>query len=63
VPRWIGWLGILTAVFAGWIGAAAPASKQLEDATYLGFVAFFIWMAAMGIALLLRRDLPPRSAV
>jgi hypothetical protein len=67
LPRWIGWLGILTAVFAGWIGAAAPASQQLEDATYIGFVAFFVWIAAMGIALLLRRpgageELTPAAA-
>jgi hypothetical protein len=54
VPRWIGWLGVLTALFAGWIGAAAPASRQLEDATFIGFAAFFLWMAAMGIALLRR---------
>ncbi|MDQ2911247.1 MAG: hypothetical protein M3R26_00130 [Actinomycetota bacterium] len=65
LPRWIGWLGIITAFFAGWLGAAAPASRQLEDATFIGFVAFFVWMAAMGLALLRRRprieELAPAS--
>jgi uncharacterized membrane protein len=55
LPRWIGWFAILTAVFAGWLGAAAPASQQLEDATYIGYAAFFVWVAAMGLAVLRRR--------
>ena len=54
LPRWIGWFGVITAVFAGWLGAAAPASRQLQDATFIGLVAFFIWIAAMGIAILRR---------
>ncbi len=54
LPRWIGWFGVITAVFAGWLGAAAPASRQLQDATFIGLVAFFIWIAAMGFAVLRR---------
>jgi Domain of unknown function (DUF4386) len=60
LPRWIGWVGVVTAVFAGWLGTAAPASRQLEDATFIGLAAFFVWLAAMGIAILRRR--PPRPA-
>jgi Domain of unknown function (DUF4386) len=54
LPRWIGWVGVVAAVFAGWLGAAAPASRQLEDASFIGFAAFFVWMFAMGIAILRR---------
>jgi hypothetical protein len=52
VPRWIGWLGIGTAVSAGWVGVLSPAFSVLEGITFLGFVAFFLWMASMGVALL-----------
>ena len=44
-------------MFAGWLGAAAPASRQLEDATYIGYAAFVVWIAAMGLAVLRRREL------
>ena len=60
LPRWIGWVGVVTAVFAGWLGAASPASRQLEDATFIGLAAFFVWLAGMGIAILRRR--PPKPA-
>src|SRR5262249_7956313 len=56
VPRWIGWLGLFAAIFAGWLGLFAPASGVIDGLTFLGFVAFFVWMAAMGIALLRRRS-------
>jgi hypothetical protein len=54
VPRWIGWLGIGTAFAAGWVGLLSPAFSVLEGITFLGFVAFFLWMASMGVALLRR---------
>jgi uncharacterized protein DUF4386 len=57
VPRWIGWLGLVTGVFAGWLGLLSPASSLIDGITFIGFVGFFIWIAAMGIALLRRR--PP----
>jgi hypothetical protein len=60
VPRWIGWLGLVVAVFAGWLGLLAPASDVLEGVTSIGFLGFFVFMASMGIAILLRRS---RSAV
>jgi hypothetical protein len=55
VPRWIGWLGFVTAFFAGWLGALGPASSIIDGLTFIGFVAFFVWMASMGVALLGRR--------
>jgi hypothetical protein len=47
-------LGIVVAVFAGWLGLLAPASSAIENVTSIGFVGFFVFMAAMGIALLRR---------
>jgi Domain of unknown function (DUF4386) len=56
LPRWIGWLGIVAAVFAGWLGLLAPASGVIEGLTFVGFVGFFVFLASMGVALLLRRE-------
>jgi hypothetical protein len=56
VPRWIGWLGFVTAFFAGWLGVFGPASSIIDGLTFIGFVAFFVWIASMGVALLRRRD-------
>ena len=55
VPRWIGWLGIFVGVFAGLATLLRPASNVIEEITSVGFVAFFLFMASMGIALLRRR--------
>ena len=57
VPRWIGWLGLVVAVFAGWLGLLGPASSLIEGISSIGFLAFFVFMLSMGIALLRRR--PP----
>jgi hypothetical protein len=55
VPRWIGWLGIFgVGLFAGLLGAFAPASSIIDGLTFIGFVAFFVFMASMGVALLRR---------
>lgn len=55
LPRWIGWLGLLVAALAGWLGLLSPASNVIEGITTLGFVAFFLFMVSMGIAILLRQ--------
>jgi hypothetical protein len=55
VPRWIGWLGIVVAVFGGWLGLLGPASSVIEGIAVIGFFSFFVFMAAMGVALLRRR--------
>lgn len=55
VPRWIGWLGLGVAAVAGWIGLLGPLSSLAEGVSSIGFLAFFVFMLAMGIALLRRR--------
>jgi len=55
VPKWIGWLGFVVAVFAGWLGLLAPASGVIEGLTTIGFLAFLIFLASMGIAPLRRQ--------
>lgn len=54
LPRWIGWLGLVVAVFAGWLALLAPASSVIEGITVIGFIGFFVFMLSMGIALLRR---------
>jgi hypothetical protein len=67
VARWIGWLGLVTGVFAGWLGLLSPASSLIDGLTFIGFVGFFVFNAALGVALLRRRpsrdELAPVSAV
>ena len=55
LPRWIGWVGLVSAVFAGWLGLLGPAWSVIEGLTVIGFLAFFVFMASMGVALLRRR--------
>src|SRR4029079_3072852 len=51
IRRWIAWLAIVVAIFAGLGEALSPASSVIEGLTFIGFVAFFVWMAAMGVTL------------
>lgn len=62
VPRWIGWLGLVAALFAGWLGLLGPASSVIEGVSTIGFLAFFVFMASMGVALLRRRSEPSPDA-
>ena len=55
-PRWIGWVGIASAVFAGWLGILAPLSSIVDGLSAIGFLAFFIFMASLGVALLRNRS-------
>jgi hypothetical protein len=54
VPRWIGWLAFVVAVFAGWLGLLGPAVSLFEGLSVIGFLGFFLFLASMGIALLRR---------
>lgn len=54
LPRWIGWLGMVVAVFGGWLGLLSPASSVIEGISTIGFLGFFVFMASMGIAILFR---------
>jgi hypothetical protein len=56
LPRWIGWLGILVGVLAGWLGLLSPASGVIEGISSIGFIGFFVFMLSMGIAILRRHD-------
>jgi hypothetical protein len=60
VHRWIGWLAIVVGIFAGIGEALSPASSVIEGLTFIGFLAFFVWMAAMGVTLV--RGRPPNTA-
>jgi hypothetical protein len=64
VPRWIGWLGVGAGVLAGLGDALSPASSVIEAITFIGFIAFFVWTAAMGVSLIRRsrRERAPQSA-
>jgi Domain of unknown function (DUF4386) len=55
LPRWIGWLGLLVGVLAGWLGLLSPASGVIEGISSIGFIGFFVFMLSMGVALLRRR--------
>lgn len=55
VPRWIGYVGLVAAVFAGWLGLFAPLSGLIEGLTSIGFLAFFVFLVSLGIAILRRR--------
>lgn len=56
LPRWVGWLGLLVGVLAGWLGLLSPVSGLVEGISGIGFVAFFVFMLSMGIAMLRRRE-------
>jgi hypothetical protein len=57
-PRWIGWVGLVAAFFAGWLGLLSPVSSAVEGISTIGFFAFFLFTASLGVALLRRRDTP-----
>jgi hypothetical protein len=61
VPRWIGWVGMVSAVFAGWLGLLSPAWSVIDDITFIGFVMFFVFMASLGVALLRRTPRAPEE--
>ena len=56
-PRWIGWVGLVAAFFAGWLGLLSPVSDLVEGISTIGFLAFFLFTASLGVALL-RRGTP-----
>ena len=56
LPRWIGWLGILVGVLAGWLGLLDPVSEVFEGFSTIGFLGFFVFMVSIGVAILRRKD-------
>ena len=65
LPRWVGYLGLIAAVFGGWLGLVAPLSSVIEGLTTIGFLAFFLFLISMGITILRRRTAadPERTEV
>jgi hypothetical protein len=62
LPKWLGWIGLVSAAFAGWLGLFAPLSSLIEGLTTIGFFAFFIFLIGMGITILRRRGEPGPEA-
>lgn len=58
LPRWVGFVGLIAAVFAGWLGLFAPLSDLIEGLTAIGFLAFFVFLISMGVTIL--RSTAPR---
>jgi hypothetical protein len=54
LPRWVGYLGLVAAVFAGWLGLFSPLSSVIEGVSTIGFLAFFLFLISMGITILRR---------
>jgi len=52
LPRWIGCLGLVVGVLAGWLGLLSSVSGVIEGISGLGFIGFFVFMLSMGIAVL-----------
>jgi hypothetical protein len=61
----VGYLGLIAAVFGGWLGLVAPLSSVIEGLTTIGFLAFFLFLISMGITILRRRTaaVPDRTEV
>ena len=55
VPTWIGWVGVLGALFAGWL-APLQAVSEVFEISFLGVPLLFVWSVAMGIAMLRWRE-------
>ena len=61
LPRWIGWLGLAVGLLAGWVGMLSPVVEPFEVISTLGFLGFFVFVLAMGVAMLrspVRRTAP-----
>lgn len=56
MPRWVGWLGLLVGVLAGWLGLLSPVSGILEAISSIGFLALVAFMLSMGVTMLHRRE-------
>jgi hypothetical protein len=62
LPRWVGYVGLVAAVFAGWLGMFAPLSSVIEGVSSIGFLAFFVFLTSMGITILRRRGPTPSGS-
>ena len=51
-PKWIGYLGLVSALLGGWISLLGPAATIFEIIGFVGLIGFAVWMIAMGVRLL-----------
>ncbi len=61
MARPVGWLGVVAAVFAGWLGPFAAASPVVEGLSTIGFLAFFLFMPSAGVSILRRQRRPAQA--
>ena len=59
-PKWVGWLGLIGAV-GHWFVLLSETSEVFELIWFVGEIAFFLWLIAVGVVLL-RKPQPPIPA-
>ena len=52
MPKWIGWLGVVSAIMGGWLSLLGPAFSVFEIVTLIGFLLFMVWIISVGVRLL-----------
>lgn len=62
LPRWVGYVGLVAAVFGGWLGIFGPLSSAVEGISAIGFFAFFLFLLGMGVTILRGRERAPEAA-
>lgn len=64
-PRWLGWAGALIAA-AAFLGSAAIVENDPAGAftavNGFAWLAYFLWIAALALLLVLARDAPPKAS-
>jgi len=48
---WLLWIGLIAALVGGWLTLLAPLSGTIELLTFVGFIAFIVWMVCVGAIL------------
>ena len=59
-PKWVGWLGLIGAL-GHWFALLSQTSEVFELIWFVGEIAFFLWLIAVGVVLL-RKSEPPTPA-
>ena len=59
-PKWVGWLGLIGAL-GHWFALLSQTSEVFELIWFVGEIAFFLWLIAVGVVLL-RKSEPPIPA-
>ena len=56
-PKWVGWVGLIGAV-GHWFAPLSQTLEVFELIWFVGEIAFFIWLIAVGVVLLRRPTTP-----